>query len=93
MTKYILRMSAARCLPEEIYRRPKLGFPVPLASWIREHYRDQLSELWQSEAARTFFDPAALERMLELHCRGEADYARKIWAVTVFLLWHGLYFR
>lgn len=93
MTKYILRMSAARCLPEEIYRRPKLGFPVPLAFWIREHYRDQLSELWQSEAARTFFDPAALERMLELHCRGEADYARKIWAVTVFLLWHGLYFR
>ncbi len=92
MTKYVLRMSAARYLPEEIYRRPKLGFPVPLASWIREHYRDQLRELWQSEAARTFFNPAALEQMLEMHCRGEADYARKIWTAAIFLLWHSLYF-
>ena len=93
MTKYVLRMSASRYLPEEIYRRPKLGFPVPLAAWIREHYRDQLRELWHSEAARTFFNPAALEQMLELHCRGEADYARKLWTAAIFLLWHRLYFK
>lgn len=92
MTKYVLRMAAARHLPGEVYRRPKLGFPVPLASWIRDHYRDQLRELWCSEAARTCFRPAALERMLDLHCEGRADHARKIWTAAVFLLWHRLYF-
>ncbi len=91
MTKYILRMSAASYLPEEIYRRPKLGFPVPLAAWIREHYRDRLRELWHNEAARTFFNPAALEQMLEAHCREEADHARQIWTAAIFLLWHSLY--
>ena len=92
MTKYVLRMSASRYLPGEIYRRPKLGFPVPLAPWIREHFQEQLRELWHSEAARTYFNPAVLEQMLERHCRGEADYARKIWTAAVFLLWHRLYF-
>lgn len=92
MTKNVLRMSTSRYLPGEIYRRPKLGFPVPLASWIREHYRDRLRELWQSETAQAFFNPSALEQILESHCRGEADYGRKIWTVAVFLMWHHLYF-
>ncbi len=92
MTKYILRMSAARYLPGEVYRRPKLGFPVPLASWIRGHYRDLLLDLWQSEAARIYFNPAVLEQMLDRHCEGRADYARKIWTAAVFLLWHRLFF-
>lgn len=91
MTKYVLRMAAARYLPEAVHRRPKLGFPVPLALWIREHYRDQLSALWQSEAARIFFNPAVLREMLAEHCRGGSDHARKLWTVACFLLWHDLY--
>lgn len=92
MTKYILRTAAARYLPEKVYRRPKLGFPVPLASWIRDHFQEQLAELWQSETASYYFRPGVLQQMLTLHCQGRADYARKIWAVAVFLLWHRLHF-
>ncbi|NLA11848.1 MAG: asparagine synthase (glutamine-hydrolyzing) [Firmicutes bacterium] len=91
MTKYVLRMAAARHLPAAVCRRPKLGFPVPLSSWIRNHYRKPLAELWQSEAAQHYFQPRALQQLLSLHCRGRADYARKIWTVAIFLLWHHLY--
>ena len=91
MTKYILRAAASRYLPETVCRRPKLGFPVPLAAWIREHYQKSLAELWQSDAARLYFNPAALEQMLREHCRGESDNARKLWTVATFLLWHDLY--
>ena len=93
MTKYILRKAAARHLPAEVSRRPKLGFPVPLAAWIREHYRESLDELWQCKAAQLYFDPVFLRQMLERHCRGQSDYARRIWAVAVFLLWHNLYMK
>ncbi len=93
MTKYVLRMSTSSYLPREIYSRPKLGFPVPLASWIRKYYREQLQELWRSNTAQTYFNPHALEKMLEAHCQGKADYGRKIWTVAVFLLWHNLYFK
>ncbi|MGI6616392.1 MAG: asparagine synthase (glutamine-hydrolyzing) [Dethiobacteria bacterium] len=91
MTKYILRAAAARYLPGEVYRRPKLGFPVPLAAWIREHYQKPLAELWESEAARLYFNPAVLGQLLEGHCRGEYDCARKLWTAATFLLWHNLY--
>lgn len=91
MTKYVLRQAAANYLPEAVYRRPKLGFPVPIAGWIREHYRPYLEELFQSNAARAYFNPALLQQMLDRHCREKADYGRKLWTVAIFLLWHEIY--
>jgi asparagine synthase (glutamine-hydrolysing) len=91
MTKYVLRQAASKYLPEEVCRRPKLGFPVPIAAWIRDHYRPQLQDLFRSETAAAYFNPAVLEQMLERHCLGQADYGRKLWAVTIFLLWHRIY--
>lgn len=91
ITKFLLRKAASRHLPEEVFLRPKLGFPVPIAGWIRDYYRPRLEELFQNEAARTFFNRPVLERMLEQHCRGDADYGRKLWTVAIFLLWHEIY--
>ncbi len=91
MTKYVLRQAAAKYLPEEVYQRPKLGFPVPIAAWIRDHYRTYLHELFQSGTAADYFNLAVLERMLQQHCLGKVDYGRKLWAVTIFLLWHKIY--
>ncbi len=91
MTKYVLRQAAAKYLPEEVYTRPKLGFPVPIASWIRDYYRDDLRELFHSEAARTYFKPSTLEQMLDQHCQGQGDYGRKLWTAAIFLLWHGIF--
>lgn len=91
MTKYVLRQAAAQYLPEEICRRPKLGFPVPIAAWLRDHYRPHLQELFHSDTARGYFNPAVLERLLDRHCRGEADYGRKLWTIGIFLLWHSIY--
>lgn len=90
LTKYLLRQVAARYLPPEICRRPKLGFPVPVAAWIRDHYAPALRELFRSEAARNYFNPALLEGMLEAHCRGAGDYARRLWTAAVFLIWHSV---
>ncbi|MEW5783930.1 MAG: asparagine synthase (glutamine-hydrolyzing) [Bacillota bacterium] len=91
MTKYVLRQAASRYLPGEVYRRPKLGFPVPIAAWIREHYQSNLNDLFHSSAACAYFNTTLLEQMLEQHTRGNADYGRKLWAVAVFLLWHRIY--
>ncbi len=93
MTKYVLRQAAARHLPDEIVRRPKLGFPVPIALWIRDSFKEQLRELFHSRIARTYFNPPQLEHLLNLHCRGEGDYGRKLWTAAIFILWHSIYFK
>jgi asparagine synthase (glutamine-hydrolysing) len=93
MTKYILRQASSKHLPEEICRRPKLGFPVPISAWIKDHYRPLLQELFQSKTAAIYFNPEKLQQMLQRHCAEKADYGRRLWTVTVFLLWHQRYLK
>lgn len=91
MTKYVLRKAASRYLPGDVSKRPKLGFPVPVSDWIRDHFRDDLRELFHSETARLYFNAGVLDKMLGRHCRGQFDYGRKLWTAAIFLLWHEVY--
>src|SRR5690606_21909255 len=38
-TKYLLRRAMSRWLPGELLDRPKMGFGVPLATWLRTRLR------------------------------------------------------
>jgi len=91
MTKFILRQASSKYLPAEVCRRPKLGFPVPIAAWIKNSYRPLLQELFQSRTAACYFQPDLLQKMLQDHCADKADYGRRLWTVTIFLLWHQQY--
>ncbi len=44
-TKYILKKAFSSKIPEEIIKRKKMGFPVPLELWKREYYKKKLYEL------------------------------------------------
>ena len=90
-TKYLLRRTAAAYLPKEVCRRPKLGFPVPIAAWIRKHYYGDLEALLRGKTAATYFNLPYLEEMLSAHGQGRADYGRRLWTVAIFLLWHQLF--
>ncbi len=90
--KYVLRRVASRYLPSRVSFRPKLGFPVPIASWIRSSFMPSLRELYHSETAYTYLNPEALDLLLRAHCRGSANHARKLWTAAIFLLWHRLFF-
>lgn len=92
-TKYAFRMAAKSCLPEEVSKRKKLGFPVPIRVWLRqEAYYEKVKALFVSEYAEMFFNQAYLMELLDAHYRGEADNSRKIWTVYTFLVWYEIYF-
>lgn len=91
-TKIALRQAAERAIPRDWAQKEKLGFPVPLARWLRDARRyDAVRSLFASETARRFFDAAELAKLLEEH-RAGADRSRKIWIVAMFLLWYRIYF-
>ncbi|MHA7967651.1 asparagine synthase (glutamine-hydrolyzing) [Paenibacillus sp. CAU 1782] len=92
-TKYALRTAAKEVLPEEWANREKVGFPVPIRHWLREEkYYGIVKELFQSETAGIFFHREKLVTYLEKHYSGEANYARYIWTVYVFLIWYKRFF-
>ena len=92
-TKVALREAAERAIPHDWAQKEKLGFPVPVASWLREERRyAQVRAKFESEHARRFFDTGELVRLLDEHRQGKADNSRRIWIVYSFLLWYRVYF-
>ena len=92
-TKYLFRKVAGQKLPDEITKRKKLGFPVPIRIWIREEpWRSKIRDAFTSETAIRFFNIKFLLKLLEDHVKGKKDNSRKIWTVYMFLVWHHVYF-
>ena len=97
-TKVALRGAAEKVIQSKTAEKKKLGFPIPIRVWLREEpYYLRVKEMFQSEAAKQYFDTGLLLRMLEEHKEGKnknekTDHSRKIWAVYVFLVWYERYF-
>lgn len=91
-TKIALRKAAERAIPHDWAQKEKLGFPVPVADWLRQDcYYEEVRACFTGDLAQRFFDTDGLVRLLDEH-RGGADRSRKIWIVYMFLMWYGIYF-
>jgi asparagine synthase (glutamine-hydrolysing) len=88
-TKYLLKRVLAKLLPAENLQRRKMGFGVPINHWLRGQMQPFLRETLLSEKAlgRGFFKPASVARLVELHTRGERDYAHQLWTLLMLELW------
>lgn len=89
VTKYLLKQAVADWLPPQLIDRPKAGFGVPMAQWLRTCLRPVARDLLTDETARSrgFFRPEAVAGLLERHEAGE-NHATRIWSLMQFELWH-----
>ncbi|GHE27488.1 asparagine synthetase B [Streptosporangium violaceochromogenes] len=88
-TKYLLKRALEGWLPPHLLERPKMGFGVPLASWLRNGLRPVAHDLLTDATARDrgIFDPRTVTRLLAEHAAGR-DHSNRIWALMQFELWH-----
>lgn len=88
-TKYLLKKALRDWLPHDVLYRPKQGFGVPLARWLRTELRDVAWDVLTDGTARDrgLFRPEAVRTLLREHEAG-ANHARRIWALMQFELWH-----
>jgi asparagine synthase (glutamine-hydrolysing) len=86
--KRLLRRAFADRVPAGVLQRKKRGFSLPLASWFSGELAGYAREILLSTPARTrgLFEPAAVERLLDRHRRGE-DHGDRIWNLLVLELW------
>ncbi len=92
-SKVALREAAKSVIPNESYKKKKLGFPVPLRLWIREdelYYK--IKEKFESSLAEKFFDKKRILKLLENHRSGKVDCYKKVWNIYTFLVWYEQYF-
>ena len=97
-TKVAFRAAADRSISQKTAQKKKLGFPIPLRSWLKEdRYYNIVKEKFLSEEAKKFFHTDLLVKMLEEHKLGKnknekTDNSRKIWTIYVFLVWYKHFF-
>ena len=78
-------------LPEEIRRKKKQGFGLPVSLWMRGSgpFRQLLNDTLESPNARcrAFIEMAAVRRLLDRHQRGAWDHASELYQLLVLELW------
>lgn len=93
ISKYMFRQMTRRHLPEASAERKKLGFPVPLETFLSSPMGTKaLDQAFSSPAAEKYFNKEALVRLREGCGSGRGNTNRKVWAVYAFLTWHKVYF-
>ena len=92
-TKPALRLAASKVIPNEAYKKKKLGFPVPLREWMKEDdlYKE-IKRAFNSPAAVRFFDVSKINHLLEQHKSGKKDCYKKVWTIYTFLVWYEQFF-
>jgi asparagine synthase (glutamine-hydrolysing) len=87
--KILLKSAARGRLPRRIIDRPKKGFGIPLAAWLRGPLRERTevalrpSPLWTSG----MLDRAAFANWAALHVARRGDYSKALWALIVLDEW------
>jgi asparagine synthase (glutamine-hydrolysing) len=87
--KRVLRRVLYRYVPRALIERPKMGFGIPLESWLRGRLRGWAESLLDPSAIRAqgLIDPAAVRAKWEAHLAGKNDWQYHLWAVLMLQAW------
>jgi asparagine synthase (glutamine-hydrolysing) len=83
--KWLLKQAMRRYLPEDILFRPKQGFVMPIAEWLRGPLAKQTRAIVTSAtlAQTGWFDEKRMKQMAEDHIAGSSDHSRLLWQMMM----------
>lgn len=87
--KWLLRQLLYRYVPQDLIDRPKMGFSVPLAEWLRGSLRDWAEDLLSEQALKEhgLLNVAMVRQAWIQHLSCKRDRAHELWNVLMFQAW------
>jgi len=88
-TKFVLREAFRELIPDDIRRRGKMGFGIPLPRWFRTHWRPVVEERLLDPTAGLYrwLAPEPVRRLAEEHFTERADHGHQLWALLTLSTW------
>ena len=86
--KRVLKLAVRDWLPKEVLNRRKMGFGVPIDSWLRGELNEMAHDVLLDQTARTreILAPSRVEQLLQSHESG-MDRGRQLWPLLCLELW------
>lgn len=87
--KYIFKQAVRGLLPKSIIDRPKMGFGVPIDRWFRRELREMAYDTLLDRRCldRGLFRQAVVQRLLDEHVSGRAEWHFHLWSLLFLELW------
>jgi asparagine synthase (glutamine-hydrolysing) len=86
--KLLLRELASRRLPSEIHNKPKAGFSIPAASWLRNELKPMAEEvIFSTNLLGDYLRRETLERLWKEHQAKSKDHSVVLWELMMLGLW------
>jgi asparagine synthase (glutamine-hydrolysing) len=87
-TKHILKDVARSLVPAELIDRPKMGFGIPRAEWLRTGMKEMVLDTLTDATAnqRGWFNSTQVRKVIDIHMAGQ-DRDDLLWPILMLELW------
>jgi asparagine synthetase B (glutamine-hydrolysing) len=88
--KYILKKAVEPLLPKNILQRPKKGFGIPIAEWLKGRLNPLMHDLLAPNRLKNqglFDEKFHVQKLIKEHETGAASHHKQLWTLLVFQLW------
>ncbi len=88
--KVILKEAMKDLLPQNILHRPKKGFGIPIAEWLKGRLNPLMHDMLSPErlSKQGLFNVEYVQKLINEHEKGAASHHKELWTLLVFQLWY-----
>jgi asparagine synthase (glutamine-hydrolysing) len=88
--KYLLKQIVYKYIPKEMMNRPKMGFGIPIESWLSNELRELVNEYLSEDsiAAHGLFNVQKIRSVVDSFISGRREKYLKVWHLLMFQMWY-----
>jgi asparagine synthase (glutamine-hydrolysing) len=87
VSKWALRQVLYKYVPQKLIDRPKMGFSVPVAQWLRSDLNEWAGDLFATADNSGVLQMGPIKEAWGEHINGKRDHSHRLWTVLMFLAW------